>query len=350
MVVMKTMGKYIYAIINSNKELFSGPCGTTACEEGYAISYQDISAVVSDSEIVDYTRLPKDAVARHLIRHQQIIEKVMGNFTIIPMRIGTFAYDEGEVRYILSKAYQLIKEILNRILDKIEIDVATTWSDFNSILKEVGEEEEIKAFKKNLLDNSKNVTVDDQMKVGVMVKKALDRKRERYAEEIQKELKNISQDFRIHELMDDKMVANFAFLINKTERANFDRRIEELNAKFAEKLNFRCVGPLPPYSFYSLEIKKLDYQDIDWARRKLGILNESVTSDEIKKAYQRQAFIFHPDKNPDKMGAEEEFDQIKKSYDILLDYAASCNQTGSDSLYFNEDEFKKNAILVKIRD
>ena len=45
-----------------------------------------------------------------------------------------------EVRNILSKGYNLIKEIFERISDKIEIDVVASWSDFNSIIKEAGEE------------------------------------------------------------------------------------------------------------------------------------------------------------------------------------------------------------------
>ncbi len=243
----------------------------------------------------------------------------------------------------MSKGYQLIKEIFNRIFDKIEIDVAATWGDFNSILKEVGEEKEIKTFRANLLTNSGSITVDEQMKVGVMVKKALDRKREQYAEEIQRELKNNSQDFRVHEPMDDKMAANFAFLINKNNHKDFERVIEELNAQFNEKLNFRCVGPLPPYSFYTLEIKKLQYEEIDWARKRLGLVNDFVTKSEIKKAHQAMAFVLHPDKNPNVPGIEREFDEVTRAYKTLWEY---CQE---ERCSFNEEEFKKNSILVRVR-
>jgi len=351
---MRKIGKYIYGIIDFNTDFHlcasksSSESSTTVegceVERVYTIPYRDVSAVVSDSEIVDYTSLPKDVVARYLIRHQRIIEKVMENLTIIPMRIGTFAYDAGEVSYILSKGCRLIKEIFDRISDKIEIDVAATWSDLNLILKEVGEEEEIKVFKESLLVNSGGVTVDDQMKVGVMVKKALDTKRERTALEIQKELKNISQDFRIHELMDDKMVANVAFLINKSDHKDFERIIEELNARFNEKLNFRCVGPLPPYSFYTLEVKKFSFEEIDWARKRLGLVKDFVAKGEIKKAHQALAFALHPDKNPNTPGIEREFDEVTKAYKTLWEY---CQGEGCS---FDEEEFKKNSILVRVKE
>ncbi len=311
----------------------------------YKIPYKHTSALESDSEIVDYTRMPKDAVARLLVRHQKVIEGIMGlGYTIIPLRLGTFAVDETEVKDILNKGYSLIKGIVEKVSDKIEIDVVATWSDFIPVLKEVGEEKEIKEFKERLLANPKEMTIDDQMKIGVMVKKALDGKRERYAEEIQKALRIFSHDFKVHEIMDDKMVINTAFLINKNNHKGFERVIEELNTRFNEKLNFRCVGPLPPYSFYTLEVKKLRYEEIDWARKRLGLVNDFTTKSEIKKAHKTMAFALHPDKNPNTPHIEREFGELTKAYKTLWEYCQG------ERCFFNEEEFKKNSILVKVKE
>jgi hypothetical protein len=345
------IGKYIYGIINSNTHESVGPYGISACKEAHFIPYQDIAAVVADSEIIDYTRMFKDALARALIEHQKVIERIMSTgYSIIPMRLGTFAMDEAEVKDILSKGYVLIKEIIPKINDRIEIDVVAIWSDFTSVIKEAGEEKEIKDYKEKLLSSPKGITVDEQMKIGFMLKKALEEKREKNALKIQDILKSVSIDYRQHELMDDKMVVNLAFLIDKAKQKEFYAKVEDLNTEFAEKLNFRCVGPLPTYSFYSLEIKKMQFNDVDWARKKLGILNGPVAKDEIKKAFHRQVFISHPDRNPDKPGIEKEYDEITRSYNILLDYAQACEQVGQRSLIFNEDEFRKNAVLVKVRE
>jgi len=370
------IGKYIYGVINSNTHESVGPYGISACpecsdsssvtsgsrrvavkddsirdKEAHFIPYQDIAAVVSDSEIIDYTHMFKDALAKALVEHQKIIERIMGiGYSIIPMRLGTFAMNEAEVKGILSKGYGLIKEIIPKINNKIEIDLVCIWSDFTSVIKETGEEKEIKEYKEKLLNSPKGITVDDQMKIGFMLKKALDEKREKYALKIQDILRTVSIDSKTHELMDDKMVVNIAFLVDKSREKEFYAKVEDLNTEFKELLNFRCVGPLPAYSFFTLEIKKIQFNDVDWARKKLGILNDPVAKDEIKKAFHRQVFSSHPDKNPDNPGAEKEFDEIMKSYNILLDYAQSCEQVGQGSLIFNEDEFRKNAVLVKVRD
>ena len=318
---MSTIEKYIYGIINSNGEK---PFNIEN-ENAHVISYDGLSAVVSDAEKVDYHNLPRETLARCLVKHQQVIEKVMRDFTIIPMQLGTFAQDEAEVRRILAKGFPLIKNIFSRVINAVEIDIAATWNHFERILKETGEEPEIKEFKAKLKLNPGEITITDQIKIGAMVKKALDLKREAAVSEIQTILKDVSLDVKTHEVMNDQMVMNAAFLVNLAKREEFDRKIEVLNAKYAEKLNFRCVGPLPPYSFYTLEAKKIDHQEIKWARGKLDLFQEQITKDEVKNAYKKAALAAHPDVTSD-LG--KEFKEIVRAYKVLREYSLSNEQDG----------------------
>ena len=363
---MSKIGKYIYGVINSSAEEFfdmgevvtfediypfRSPTDVASSSEtpnhAYTVSFQDIAAVVKDSEIVDYSHMPKDTLARRLVSHQQLIEKVMTKHTIIPMRLGTFARNNGEVKEILASGYRTIKDIFERTQNTIEVDVVTTLSDFSSFLQKVSEEEEIKALKQSLLSKEGDVTVDDQMKVGVLVKKYLDRKKEALAHRVQTALGQIAQDSKAHDLMDDKMVLNTAFLIGRSRREEFEQKIEQLNDEFEDKLNFRCVGPLPPYSFYTLEVKKPQFEEVDWARRKLGLKSDFITANEIKKAHRKTALTCHPDKNPETPNIEQKFDEMTRAYKILLDYyRASSQSEHNEGCYFNEQAFEKNAVLV----
>lgn len=359
---------YIYGILNSNASLHlsipSPALGVGTQGRGksngvaYTIPYQDISALVKDTEVVDtrvervdYTHMPKDILARLLVDHQKVIERIMiAQDTIIPMRLGVHVSDETEVKEILNKGYNLIKNIFEKIRDKIEIDIAVTWSNFNAMVKEAGEEREIKEFKEGLMMNSKGITVDGQMKIGFRLKKALDKRRLEFAGRIQERLRDLSEDTKTHELMDDNMVLNSAFLIGKAKQEDFGIRIEELNIDFAEKLNFRCVGPLPPYSFYTLEIKIVKNEEVDWAKKKLGILSDITSKDELRRAYLRQAFSTHPDKNPDNPCAEKEFDEVNKAYKILADHCLALEQANQqDKATFDREMFKENVMLVRVR-
>lgn len=344
---------YIYGLLNDNKKGSFYDDDLTDKGEVYTISYMDISAVVCSTEFLDYFHAPKEILARQLLKHQKIIEGIMssGN-TIIPMRLGTIVSNKSEVLYVLSKGYSLIKDVFKKINNKIEFDLVATWSDFNSVLKEVGEKKGIKEFKEKLLANPECITIDDQMKIGAMISDGLVKKREEYSQKIKDYLSDCYVDLKIHELLDGGMIINFAFLIEKVKQKDFDIKVEQLNAIFAGKVNFRCVGPLASYSFFTVEIKKIPPKELDRARKKLGLLNESIRLEEIKKAYHRAAFSFHPDKNPNSPGIEKKFSDLTKAYELLEEFGQSCIPESKSENYifnFNKEKLNRDSIFIKVR-
>jgi hypothetical protein len=341
--------KYIYGIIEASEEKVFNTYGFAAYEEVYTIPYRDISAVVSDSLFVDYSTLPKDQVARYLLTHQQVIEKVMDSYTIVPMKLGTYALNIREVEEILSKGYTSFKEIFKKIDNVIEIDVVATWSDLNSIIKEIGDREEIKKLKEEIMSKPEGISVEDQIKIGSLIKNILDKEKEKLAMEIEPALRKCSIYSKWHGLMDDRMIFNVAFLIEKEKKDEFEKRLDELDEQYNKKINFRCVGPLPTYSFYTAEVKKISFEEIKWAKEKLG-LDNMAAKEEIVKAYRSKANLCHPDKNSDIPDAERQFDETNRAYRILLEYCLSAEQTGQgDACVFNKKEFNQDAIIVKVR-
>ena len=65
-------------------------------------------------------------------------------------------------------------------------------------------------------------------------------------------------DIKMHEVMNDQMVANSAFLLNRNKQEEFEEAINKLDEDYNDILNFKLVGPLPCYSFYTLEVKDLN--------------------------------------------------------------------------------------------
>ena len=50
----------------------------------------------------------------------------------------------------------------------------------------------------------------------------------------------------------------------------------------------------------------------------LGV-SRNATDDEIKKAYRKKSFMYHPDQNPNDPNSEEMFKRIKSAYEVLSD-------------------------------
>jgi hypothetical protein len=128
-------------------------------------------------------------------------------------------------------------------------------------------------------------------------------------------------------------------------RVHFEERLDELSGSFGGKVHFKCIGPLPPYNFYVLEIEKLQYDEIERAKEKLA-LSALATKGDIKKAYKKCASMYHPDKHPDKKNdeAETEYVAITNAYRLLSAYC----QDGACS--FKKEDFAENSIIVTVKE
>ncbi len=58
--------------------------------------------------------------------------------------------------------------------------------------------------------------------------------------------------------------------------------------------------------------EKRDYYEV------LGV-SHNASDDELKKSFRRLAMKYHPDRNPDDSGAEDNFKEAKEAYDVLSD-------------------------------
>ena len=344
---MNNTVKCIYGIINTESNA-AGPRLFTA-NGTYAVPYLDVSAVVSDSEIIDYTKLPGAVAAQHLVQYQLVIEKVMRDFTVIPVRLGAYVDNEDEVMQVLNKGHGLFRTIFEKIEGRIEIDVTATWVDLDMVFRDIFEEKEVKSLKQSLLNKKECVTIDDQTKMGMFIKDRLDSRKDEYGRGIKESLRNLCCDMKERTVPDDATIINAAFLVDSHMRISFEKRLDELNDGFSGKVHFKCVGPLPPYNFYALDIKKLQFAEIDRARKELN-LNTLASKNEMRRAYRKQALMYHPDRQFDAQSETEraeakmKYEEITKAYKLLSEY---CRY---ESCSMKEEDFAQNAIIVKIKD
>jgi hypothetical protein len=114
-------------------------------------------------------------------------------------------------------------------------------------------------------------------------------------------------------------------LIDRAEEAEFDQVLEQLNRSYDDRLKFRRVGPLPPYSFATAEVKTVQAGRLDAARRLLE-LGESASLAEIKGAYRRLLQELHPDRNTE-AGAADRLQDISAAHELLEEYALNFKHT-----------------------
>jgi len=311
--------KYIYGVIQNVGRTAFGPLGIGGRgDEVYVVFYQDLAAVVSDCPAMDYKAVKdKEKVVRDLAAHQRVTEEVMKHYSILPMKFGTMVKKEDEVESLLRQGYSNLKEAQAAFQGKVEVEVVVTW-DLASIVREIGNEEPIAKLKAKVEGKPGLRGLNDRIKLGKMVYESLGRRREDRQRETLEVLANCSIDTQNNALMDDSFVMNAAFLIDKERQDEFDKRLEELDRRVGGALNFRRIGPLPPYSFATIEVRPMTHEEVKRARELLG-LGEKASLGEIKKAYYDLAQECHPDAQPGG-DREERFAQIAQAYGLLKSY------------------------------
>lgn len=344
-----TNGLYIFGVVPNYYE--AGHFRKLGDVGVYSVPFQKISAIVSKSEVTDYKQLGTELLAKLLVDHQTTLESIMnlGFTTIIPMRIGTFAENTDELLRILEKGYDLIFDTIQKVANMVEYDIVATWSDFGRVISEVASSPRVMEMKVKIEANGGAITQADQMSIGFLVKNLIDERNSKYATKISEAFSLFCQNIKQHQLLNDQMVTNTALLVGQSQTALLGSAIDQLDQSLNGELDFKMVGPLPCYSFYTLEVKELYFDDIDSARKELGL--DDVTSEKlIKQAYLEKARLFHPDTNT----IDEDplkFNRINQAYQILSDYVQSVKPASRDDLFLlSIDAVTNNSFFLKFKE
>ncbi|MBI2462501.1 MAG: GvpL/GvpF family gas vesicle protein [Candidatus Rokubacteria bacterium] len=242
-------GKYLYGIIEARGGLNLGPVGLGG-QEVAVIAYRDLGAVISNA--------PPGTCAiakENLLAHERVLERVMEEHAVLPVRFGTVAANAEEIRWILERGYRELKHLLRDMDGKVELGVKALWRDMDHIFREVAEEnEEIRRLRAGIAGRPSRLTHVQRIAIGQMVQAALEAKKEREGEELLRDLRRLAVDHRVHRTIGDRMLLNAVFLVDRDREGEFDDLMERLEHRHRERLKFVYVGPAPPYNFVDLAL------------------------------------------------------------------------------------------------
>ncbi len=245
-------GKYIYGIIRHHGAIEFGPIGIgKRGDMVYGINYKNICAVVSNSPVIQY-----EARRANLTAHELVLEKVMKQFPILPVRFSTIAdtKDDSGILKILERDYDLLSKMLDCIEGKKELGLKVIAIDgviFDHILNKYPD---IRNMKEKLVHLPADKTYYQRMKIGEQVEAALQKEKESFKKQILDRLSPLAESIRINDNYGDRMILNASFLILNEKEPAFDEAVNKLDEQLGSILNFKYVGTLPPYNFVNMTI------------------------------------------------------------------------------------------------
>jgi len=313
----------------------------------YSVSHEGLAAVVSENPLSSYGGLSTDEAMRYLVAHQRVVEAVMRKSAVLPVKFGTVLPTESHVVRLLDQAGDLFRTTLCESSGRVQMEVVVLWN-VQDVLQEIGREDAIDELKTRLSSQPHEATEEQRVALGRIVQTSLERRRNALRDRLCQTMEKVALDIVIHAVMDDSMVANVALLVDRSRGEEVDRALEVLDKELDGALHFRCVGPLPPYSFATVEVRTPSVRAVDEARRRLR-LSETATLPEIKRAYHRLAGEAHPDHNPRRQAAETEMTEIAEANQLLTAYAKSqALRDGTPICDFSQKAVKET-LLVDVR-
>lgn len=306
---------YVYGIIPSSDLAIFDSEGLDPAHEVHTVVEGDLSVVTSGVDRSSLQGLERSTAVRYLSAHQRVLETVLRDYPVLPVKFGTTLPDEDTLRVLLNQGHKLLHTTLNTYANKQQHEVVVLW-DLKQVFQEISAEEPISALRTQIAGGTAEETVNERIALGQLVHAALQRRSGQISEQVVVRLRDLAEDLIINPKMDDSMVVNVALLLDATRQADLDERLEELDSLFGGQLQIRCVGPLPPYSFATLEVQILPFEAIDAARQQLDLTTEPRTS-EIKHAYRQKAAQSHPDLNPGVEYNTATMEALSASYRLL---------------------------------
>jgi hypothetical protein len=246
-------GQYLYCIIGTGEARNFGSIGISGRGDPVTtIAYRDLSTVVSTVPMSKYV-VSKEI----MLNHEKVIEAVMKDYTVLPVRFYTVAPNAEEVRSLLRRRYQEFKKLLRELDNKVELGLKALWKDMDAIFKEIVEEnEENRVVRDKVMAGSGEDIGQDKAAISRRVKLALEEKKAKEREALLQPLRKACSDFCLNTTHGDDMVMNAAFLVDRAREKEFDSCVEELGVHYGDRIEFKYVGPVPPYSFVNIVVKE----------------------------------------------------------------------------------------------
>jgi hypothetical protein len=188
-----------------------------------------------------------------LTAHARVLEAAIALGTVLPMSFGVVMAGDDEVRRELLEAHR--DELRSQLLDlagKVELRVRATYEE-EALMREVLREDHVVArVRESLRGTPVEATYYDRIRLGELVARAVDRKREGDASEIVDALAPLALAAEVAEPAHERIVVIASFLVERERMEDFDVAVERLGGAQVGRMRLNYTGPLPPHSFAEL--------------------------------------------------------------------------------------------------
>lgn len=251
------MEKIIYAIVSVKRvpekliALLSGIEGIAGADI-YAVSFNEISAVVSDKE-----RAALIADKSSAIEYAEVIENLAAHFTLLPMRFGSVMESADAIIKMLERNYFEIQNNIQKVDNKCEFGLKV-FCDTEKLHEELRRKSEETAN----TTSKPSIEIRNSVYGDYMNKKLKEHRLEEllltYVDcviaGITGYLDRLDAVNKFKKMTTASNIIDAVFLLEKDKKDTLILAVEELQNQHIG-LKFVLTGPWPPYNFVDFTVK-----------------------------------------------------------------------------------------------
>lgn len=206
------------------------------------VVYGDVAAVVS--EIDSEARIRRD----DLLAHARVLEAIVEDSTVLPMRFGIISENYDEVADIILSAGE---DRLNGLLESFDSLVQLTikaYHDQDKALRHLlRERPELRELRDETAAAPSSYS--SKIKLGEAIAANLEALASADASMLCDQLSGLAERIVLDDVSGGNQVLDAALLVQRDARAQTDEGVAQIRRTLPDRLSLRYIGPLPPYSF-----------------------------------------------------------------------------------------------------
>lgn len=237
---------YAYCVIDSAGEIgerIEGLDGGVV----YNIPYRGMG--LAASEIKEGVR---DIDGIQVLRHEEVVERLMAKFTVLPMRFSTVFGCAKDALTMLEKYYDEFKDNLGGVCGKAEYGIRIIWNG-----EGVKGEITCAVMGEGRRHCASDCSPARRYVGGKLIEHRIERAFEAEAEKriafVDGFFTGVASEKKLEKLKRDKLLVNAFYLVQRENQGRFMEAFERLQ-KESSGLRFLLSGPWPPYNFVRVKI------------------------------------------------------------------------------------------------
>jgi len=194
----------------------------------------------------------------NLWRHEAVVEILMADRTVLPMRFGTVLADEAAIQAVLAAHHADFVASLDRVRGRVELGLRVLWeadqpptppssSEFPGV-PQGHSSEELRGTQANSGRAYLLARLEEERQ-----RQACRQRAEALAEELHTPLAQLATESTRQVLITPRLLLTAAYLVEREQVAAFRQEVEALSAA-NPTLRFLCTGPWPAYSFVTATV------------------------------------------------------------------------------------------------